>query len=305
MIFLGIDTSNYTTSMAVAADNAVIINEKIILEVDKGKKGLRQNDAVFAHVKNLPVLAERIGGLQINAVGYSAYPRDIDFSYMPCFETGVSAARCLASLYGIPSYPFSHQAGHIAAAIYSADADKIKKTPFLAFHVSGGTTELLYIKEGKIILVGQTLDLNAGQVIDRTGLMLGLQFPCGAELEKLAESITPSKPKICVRGLDCNLSGVENQVTAMLKNGHTPGEIAAYVIEFIKLTIDSMTKNALERFGSIPVLYAGGVMSNRIIRDYIKNKYSAYFAAPEYSCDNAAGIALLCRNAYLNKNIKK
>lgn len=301
MIFLGIDTSNYTSSMAVADDDVVIINEKLILEVDKGKKGLRQNDAVFAHVKNLPILAERIGVLQINAIGYSAYPRDIEFSYMPCFETGVSVARCLASLYGVPSYPFSHQAGHIAAAIYSAEADKIKKTPFLAFHVSGGTTELLYIKEGKITLVGQTLDLNAGQVIDRTGLMLGLRFPCGAALEELAENIKPSKPQICVHGLDCNLSGVENQVTEMIKNGHTPGETAAYTIEFIKLTIDIMTKNALDRFGPIPVLYAGGVMSNRIIRDYIKSKYNAYFAAPEYSCDNAAGIALLCRNAYFNK----
>lgn len=301
MIFLGIDTSNYTSSMAVADDDAVIKNEKLILKVDKGKKGLRQNDAVFAHVKNMPVLAERIGVLQFDAIGYSAYPRDIEYSYMPCFETGVSVARCLASLYGIPSYPFSHQAGHIAAAIYSAEADKIKRNPFLAFHVSGGTTELLYIKEGKITLVGQTLDLNAGQVIDRTGLMLGLQFPCGAALEKLAENIAPSKPKICVHGLDCNLSGVENKVTEMIKNGYTPEETAAYTIEFIKLTIDIMTKNALERFGTIPVLYAGGVMSNSIIRNYIKSKYNAYFAAPEYSCDNAAGIALLCRDAYLNK----
>lgn len=305
MIFLGIDTSNYTSSIAVADDNAIIMNEKLILEVDKGKKGLRQNDAVFAHVKNLPVLAERIGVLKINAIGYSAYPRDIENSYMPCFETGVSFARCLASLYGIPSFPFSHQAGHIAAAIYSADADIIKKTPFLAFHVSGGTTELLYIKEGKINLVGQTLDLNAGQVIDRTGIMLGLQFPCGAALEKLAENITLRKPKICVHGLDCNLSGVENQVTEMINNGHTPGETAAYTIEVIKLTIDKMTKNALDRFGPIPVLYAGGVMSNRIIREYIKSKYNAYFAAPEYSCDNAAGIALLCRNAYIDKCFKK
>lgn len=298
MIFLGIDTSNYTTSVAAADEKHVIINEKLPLTVKAGERGLRQNDAVFAHIKNLPCLAERIGGIQIAAVGYSAYPRDTEHSYMPCFEAGAGAARTVASLNSIPVYPFSHQAGHIAAAIYSAGAEAIKDGPFLAFHVSGGTTELLYIKDEKITLAGQTLDLNAGQAIDRAGVMLGLSFPCGAALEALAENIIPDKPKICVRGLDCNLSGLENKVSEMIKKGCIPGEVAAYTIEFIKLTLDAMTENALLRFGKLPVLYAGGVMSNRIIRDYIKSRYDAHFAEPAFSCDNAAGTALLCREAY-------
>lgn len=300
MIYLGLDTSNYTTSMAVADDNSIIYNEKILLNVDKGKKGLRQSDAVFAHVRNIPELAGRIGKLKFTAIGYAAYPRDAASSYMPCFEPGLSAARCMSALFGIPSYPFSHQAGHIAAAVYSAGAEKLKEAPYIAFHVSGGTTELLYIKERKILPVGRSLDLHAGQAIDRIGVMLGLAFPCGAELEKLAGHITPVKPQICVKGLDCNLSGLENQAAHMLKKGCKPEKIAAYTIEFIKLTIDAMTVNALERFGPMPVLYAGGVMSNGIIKEHLKSKYDAYFGQPEYSCDNAAGIALLCRDVCNN-----
>ncbi len=299
MIFLGIDTSNYTTSMAAADDGEVIFNGKTILEVGKGNKGLRQNDAVFAHIRNLPRLAERMGSIALTAIGYSAYPRDAAASYMPCFEAGAAAARCLAALNGIPAYPFSHQAGHVAAAVYSAGAENIKASPYLAFHVSGGTTELLFIRDGKISVAGRTLDLNAGQLIDRTGLMLGLDFPCGPSLEKLAGNVTPPKPKICVQGLDCNLSGAENQIAGMVQKGTAPEITAAYAIEFIKLTIEAMTENALEQYGPLPVLYAGGVMSNRTIRDYIKSRYTAYFAAPPYSCDNAAGIALLCREAYL------
>ncbi len=299
MIFLGIDTSNYTTSMAIADENHVIANEKITLAVPKDTKGLRQNDAVFAHIKNLPILCEHLGRLIPGAIGYSAYPRDIECSYMPCFIAGSSFARSLAQLYGIKAYPFSHQAGHIMAAIYSAKAEKIIKAPFLAFHVSGGTTELLLVKGGNITLAGKTLDINAGQVIDRTGLKLGLQFPCGPAFEKLAENTSPVKPKICVRGLDCNFSGVENKIDEMIAAGYQPSEIAAYTIEFIKMSVDSMTENALRYFGQMPVIYAGGVMSNNKIRDYIQKKYGAYFAEPDYSCDNAAGIALLCRNMYL------
>lgn len=299
MIFLGIDTSNYTTSMAAADGSKVIFNGRIVLEVGRGNKGLRQNDAVFLHIRNLPRLAERLGNIAFTAIGYSAYPRDAASSYMPCFEAGAAAARCLAALNGIPSYPFSHQAGHVAAAVYSAGAENIKASPYLAFHVSGGTTELLFIRDGIITIAGKTHDLNAGQLIDRTGLMLGLDFPCGPALEKLAGSVTPPKPKICVHGLDCNLSGAENQIAGMVQKGIAPEITAAFAIEFIKLTIDALTKNALEHYGPVPVLYAGGVMSNRTIRDYIKSRYHAYFADPEYSCDNAAGIALLCREAYL------
>lgn len=307
MIFLGVDTSNYTTSLAAASDGGdIIFNEKIPLQVEAGERGLRQSDAVFSHIKNLPLLFAKLGERKdIAAIGYSAFPRDAEGSYMPCFEAGSSAARSAAALLGVRAYPFSHQAGHIKAALYSSGAEGKIGGAFLAFHVSGGTTELLYIDGGKITLAGGTLDLNAGQAVDRVGVMLGLKFPCGEALSALAEGAQGSYPKeklkICVKNLDCCLSGLENRAAELIKEGYPAAETARYTLDFIKLTVEAMTLNAKKKFGELPVLYAGGVMSSKIIRDYIKLKsgFGAYFAAPAFSCDNAAGTALLCRRSFL------
>lgn len=298
-VILGIDTSNYTTSVAIADENGILRNEKIVLDVPLGGRGLRQSDAVFAHTRNLPILMERIGKIAIDAIGYSARPRDIDGSYMPCFEAGSTLAKSLGALCGLPIYDFSHQAGHIRAALYSAGCDELKDKDFLAFHVSGGTTDLLHIHNGRIETVGGTLDLNAGQAVDRVGVMLGMKFPCGAQLEKLAgETNSPQKPKICVTGTQCNLSGLENKAAELLKKDVSPTEISAYTIEFILRTLEAMTDNARQIYGDLPLLYAGGVMSNRRIREAFQKKYHAAFAEPAFSCDNAAGVALLARDKY-------
>jgi len=298
-VILGIDTSNYTTSAALADESGILRNEKIVLDVPLGGRGLRQSDAVFAHTRNLPLLMERLGTQRIAAVGYSARPRDAEGSYMPCFEAGAALARSMGALLGIPVYAFSHQAGHIRAALYSAGCDHLVGKEFLAFHVSGGTTDLLHVHDNFIETAGGTLDLNAGQAVDRVGVMLGMKFPCGAQLEALAgESRSPQKPKICVNGTHCNLSGLENKATDMQKKGMDPGEIAAYTIEFILRTLEAMTDNARQIYGDLPLVYAGGVMSNRRIREHFQKKYSAFFAEPAFSCDNAAGTALLTRDAF-------
>jgi len=263
------------------------------LKVNDGEHGLRQNDAVFGHIKNFPQVMEQIGKINVSAVGYSAYPRDVEGSYMPCFLAGETVACSIANINGIPLYKFSHQAGHIAAAKYSS---KVNAEIFIAFHVSGGTTEVLFVEGNRIEKLGGTLDLNAGQVIDRVGVKLGLKFPCGAELEKLAGNYD-IKVNICVKDCDCNLSGLENKVNEFTDTGY----IAAYVIEFIKVTLDKMTHNALQKY-NLPVLYAGGVMSNQIIKNYLNKKYESYFASAEFSSDNAAGIAILCKQRYLNGN---
>ena len=299
---LGIDTSAYTTSAAVSANGKILHNEKLPLEVKEGERGLRQSDAVFAHIKNLPVLIERIRGYKFTAVGYSARPRDIEGSYMPCFEAGAAFAKSLSSICGVPVYPFSHQAGHIKAALYSS---QLSAEEFLAFHISGGTTELLHVAGGKITLLGGTLDLNAGQAVDRIGVMLGLSFPCGAGLEALAEDTETAERdiKISVSGFGCNLSGVENRAKKMLCDGRGANEIAAYTLDFVKYTICAMTEEALKVYSGLPVLYAGGVMSCRRIRDFMTDRFDAYFAKPEYSCDNAAGTALLCEEKYSTEDL--
>ena len=301
-IFLGIDTSNYTTSVALADENGILRNEKIILDVPLGGRGLRQSDAVFAHTRNLPVLMERIGRCPAAAIGYSARPRDVEGSYMPCFEAGAALARSLSALLDVPLFDFSHQAGHINAALYSAGCYALKGKDFLAFHVSGGTTDLLRVSGETIETIGGTLDLNAGQAVDRVGVMLGMKFPCGAQLERLAgDTAEPIRPKICVCGTHCNLSGLENKAAELLKKGCSPEEVAAYTIAFILQTLDAMTENALQICGNLPIVYAGGVMSNKRIREYFQKKYGAYFAEPAFSCDNAAGIALLTRDKAMRR----
>ena len=299
--FLGVDTSNYTTSVAlVDGEGRVVFNGKKPLDVGLGERGLRQSDAVFAHTKNLPELFELIRGAHICAVGVSASPRDAADSYMPCFLAGVSAASSVACALDLPLYRFSHQRGHLRAALYSARREERIGKRFAAFHVSGGTTEILLVENGEIIKIGGTLDLNAGQAIDRAGVAFGLKFPCGAELSKIAEvSSIPQKPRVCVNGLECNFSGLENKVLEMISAGADKSAVAGYVIEFVKLTLDKLCSNLLEAHPGLDVVFSGGVTSNRYIAAFLAGKYGASFAEPEFSSDNAAGTALLAYDRYL------
>ena len=298
---LGIDTSNYTTSVSLVTDGVVVENIKIPVFVNNGEKGVRQSDAVFSHVKNLPIAMERLGMVASSAaIGYSRAPRDCEGSYMPCFLAGEAVARSIASVYGIPSYSFSHQAGHVMAALYSANKIDLIKEPFAAFHVSGGTTEILLVEPGmKITKIGGTVDLTAGQAIDRIGVMLGLQFPCGGALEALAVKGKIQRDKICVRDMECNLSGLENKAKKMLNDQSLPEDIAAYTIEFIRRTLSKMTENLRVNYPGIPVVYAGGVMSCSLIRRDFEKRFNGFFAEPSFSSDNATGTALLCYRAHM------
>ena len=303
---LGIDTSNYTTSAAAyAPELPQPVSAGRLLEVGDGGCGLRQSDAVFAHVKNLPeIVAEamrRFDG-EIAAVGVSARPRDAEGSYMPCFLTGVAAASAAASALRVPLYEFSHQANHVAAAAFAAGRPELLRQPFLAWHLSGGTSELLLVRpdEEKIILcerVGGTSDLAAGQAIDRAGVMLGLRFPCGRALDALSlRAETPPAPaRLSVKGLEMSLSGLENKARALAEAQETPERIARFVLETV-LSVARVTEGALRQYGALPILCAGGVMCNTLIRARMEKQFSAHFADAAFSADNAAGCAVL---AYL------
>ncbi len=312
-VFVGIDTSNYTTSAAVCnADGRVIANLKAPLPVKMGECGLRQSDAVFAHIKNLPVLmdklASEIDGCDILAVGVSATPRDIEGSYMPCFLSGVSAAHAFASQNKLPIFKTAHQNGHVMAALYSSgESERFLKGRFLAFHLSGGTTEALLVTPNEdgsdftLQLVGETEDINAGQAIDRIGVMLGLSFPAGKELEALAKSYEGriEKKRVSVKDGRCNLSGIENIAKSLYDKGESKEKIAATAFDFICRTVVAMSEQLLEKYGKMPILFAGGVMSNKIMRAELTSHFDACFAEPEFSADNAAGVALLCRLRYI------
>lgn len=309
--FVGVDTSNYTTSVAVCdAEGEVLANLKAPLPVKEGECGLRQSDAVFAHVKNLPALMQElreiIWGKQVAAVGVSSRPRNVEESYMPCFLAGVAVAESLCAAWDVPLYRFSHQDGHIMAAMYSSGAmEQLKNTPFAAFHVSGGTTEVLRVTpsdEGfEVLQIGGTADLNAGQAIDRAGVMMGLRFPCGKEMEALAFAFSGTLPtaRVSVKDCVCNLSGLQNLAEKYYRETQDASAVSAYVFEFIGKTLEKMTAQADELYPDLPVVYAGGVMSNRALQKRLGKRANTYFAHPMFSADNAAGIALLCRKKHL------
>ena len=300
---LGIDTSNYTTS-ACLYDSVTgeVVQKKLLLPVKQGEKGLRQSDAVFHHTARLYPLVEELfaefGG-EIDAIGVSEKPRDAEGSYMPCFLVGVNVARSIGAVTGKPVYGFSHQAGHIAAALYSSGKMNLINEKFIAFHVSGGTSEMLLVSSDSerafdVKIIGETLDLNCGQAVDRAGVMMGLSFPCGKELEKLAlKSTEKYNPKVCVNGGNCSLSGLENQCRKMLDGGESKENVARYCLDFICKTLEKMTEYSINEYGKLPLVFAGGVMSNSIIREKIQSRFGASFAQPEFSCDNAAGVAIL------------
>ncbi len=314
-VIIGIDTSNYTTSVAVIdTDGNLICNLRKLLPVGKGECGLRQSDAVFAHLKNLPelmaLLREKLAGKTPVAVGVSATPRNQEGSYMPCFLSGISVAEGISAALGVPLYRFSHQCGHIMAALYSCGDNGIISGDFAAFHVSGGTTELLKVKLAGITagfdaeLVGRTLDLNAGQVIDRVGVMLGLDFPCGGALDSLAVKFDGKvqKKKPSVKGLDISLSGLENMAKKLYADASDAAEVAAFVFNYIGDAIVAMTDAYIDKYGNMPIVYAGGVMRNTLIRKKLSGRFDAHFAEPDMSSDNAVGTASLALRAYkLNK----
>ena len=194
---------------------------------------------------------------------------------------------------------YSHQHGHIAAALYSCGRTDLIGQRFLAFHVSGGTTEALLVDPDaeKCFAPRQiagSLDLKAGQAIDRAGVMLGLSFPAGMALDELAQqSKRTFKIRPVMRGCDCSLSGIENHCQAMYKEGQSPEDIAAYCIQSVCAALEGMTEAIFKEYGTLPLVFAGGVMSNTWIRRRLSEKYGAWFAEPVYSCDNAAGTAYL------------
>lgn len=303
MPVLGLDTSNYTTSAAVF-DGAGGRNQGRLLEVRPGELGLRQSDALFQHVKHLPEVVEALLGEEglgtVQAVGASTRPRAVEGSYMPCFLAGASQGQVLSQVLGVPFYAFSHQQGHLAAAAWSAGRLDLLDRPFLAWHLSGGTTELLRVEpeeDGVAVqaeILGGTSDISAGQLIDRTGVLLGLSFPAGKGVEKLSRQAQKREYyKVKVNGLTFSLSGMENKVRQMVQRGEEPAEIAWFAQETVCRVVQACTKAAMEEYPGLPVLCSGGVASNGRLKELLRQNCGALFAQPQFSTDNAMGTAVL------------
>lgn len=296
---ISFDTSNYTTSCAVF-DGETGRNSGRLLDVEPGRLGLRQADALFQHVRNLPsVFSELKKPEGILAVGASSKPRETEDSYMPCFLAGKSQGDVLARALGVPFYEFSHQQGHIAAGAWSAGCIDLLEAPHLAWHLSGGTTELLYVRPDlsavKCEIIGGTSDISAGQLIDRAGGLLGLKFPSGQQLDALSQEAQNSSfymPKL--NGLSFSLSGIEHKMKQMAEAGASGPDIAYFTVISIVRAVKEVTGRALDQYGSLPVLYTGGVARNSLMRQELS---CGIFASPSLSSDNALGVAILTYRA--------
>ena len=304
MSVIGIDTSNYTTSIAWF-DGVDGVNESRLLPVKQGELGLRQSDAVFAHIKSLPELSGRLFSnvpkSAVTAVGVSTRPRAVEGSYMPCFMVGYSHAVMLSEMLGVPLVEVSHQQGHVAASLWSAGKLELMDQPHLAWHLSGGTTELLLVEpDGKNVIctrIGGTTDISAGQLIDRTGQLLQLPFPSGKHLDLLSREATRTDAfKVKCMDMSFSLSGVQNKIQQYHASHQDDAETAAYALRCVARAVFQATQQALKQYPGLRVVFSGGVASNSLLREVIA-PLDPVFCQPQYSTDNAMGVAVLAHRA--------
>ena len=310
LFFLGVDTSNYTTSLALVKNGEIVKNTRRLLPVGENERGLRQSDALFHHTKALPELCRELfseGSYSpelLCGVGVSTRPRNCEGSYMPCFLAGVSFATAIGQAMNIPIFELSHQQGHIAAALYESGLSCDDGKEFVAFHVSGGTTDIILCKKenGDIVCerIGGTTDLNAGQAIDRTGVLMGIPVPCGKVLDEMSKDSDADfgKIKVSVSGLECSLSGLENKTRELISKKLPNCDVAAFLFEYLSCVLSKLSQNIREQYPDIPILFAGGVMSNTRIRENLTKLKNIYFARRELSSDNACGCALIASEKY-------
>ncbi len=307
MSALGFDTSNYTAS-AAWTDGRRDDGERSILSVRRGERGIRQSEGVFMHVKLLPELFERLSKRinlnEVRSVGVSTRPRSKEGSYMPVFLVGEGFGRAVSASLGVPLYSFSHQDGHIMAGIYSSGAFRLLNGDFISVHISGGTTEILKSRYECLgfrnTILGATKDISAGQFIDRIGVALGLDFPAGAELERLSKDASDAvKLPVSVDGCFMSFSGPETKTSRMIKDADR-ADIAAGVIKNVADALVKTINNAIKETKIHDVLIVGGVASNGAIRNALSKELDGevYFAEPSYSTDNAVGTACLARLAH-------
>ncbi len=301
---LGFDTSCYTTSCAlVSLEGQVLVSVRLPLEVALGDRGLRQSEAVFKHLRQIPQAfrqaLDQAGRPAVGAVCVSAAPTDRAGSYMPVFVAGLSFAQGIAQALDVPCFETSHQQGHFAAARIGLEGLGL---PHLGLHLSGGTTEILRIDHESAVMLGGSADISAGQLIDRVGVALGLPFPAGPALEKLARACQPAGryPAILKDEMSCSFSGAEAQAMRDIASGLPGEEIAAKVFDCVARVALKMGAAAAGRIGVNDLLITGGVASSSLLREMLIRRVtgrgmpiSLHFGQAQYAGDNAAGVAAI------------
>ena len=309
-LYLGVDTSNYTTSVSCVSNEGIVFERRTMLSVPLGDRGLRQSDAVFQHVRNLPpLISAMLAGIEresIRAVAVSVKPTAAEESYMPVFLAGKLAATSIASSLGAPLYETTHQAGHVRAALLGQE-ERFSGSPFLAMHLSGGTTDLLLVHReagiiGAIEHIGGCDDLHAGQFVDRVGVRLGLPFPSGISLEALVRTADDRTIKLpaSVKALNCSFSGQESQCQRLIDGGAAQESVAFAVYDCMARTFAKLLTTAFAETGCKTALLSGGVSGSLLLRELLQQRLNAelFYARSGLSSDNAVGTALLARELH-------
>lgn len=303
-LYLGIDTSCYTTSVACVNDNGIVCDERTVLSVSLGERGLRQSEGLFQHVRNLPFLIEKvmaqIDPSQIKAIAVSSKPTALADSYMPVFLAGEGQARALSASLSVPLIRTNHQSGHIRAALKGNES--LIDHPFYAIHLSGGTTDVLSVAEGiDVTPLGKSTDLHAGQLVDRIGVLLGCSFPSGKELERLACTATDKTIKIpsSVKEVNCSFSGAESALIRLHQQGINRAELSYALYDCLCRTLSKIIKNLYQLQGECSVLLCGGVASSLLLRKLLLERIDAslFFSDPKLASDNAVGVALIANSS--------
>ena len=298
-LYLGIDTSSYTTSVAVVDQaGSLLADVRRVLKVKKGEKGLRQQEALFQHLENLSALIESldVDFRSIEAIAVSSRPRHDEGSYMPVFLAGLNCGKTISKALGIPLRRFSHQDGHAACGLM--DNTGLKK--FLCLHISGGTTELIEAdnQDENLVthIVGGTLDISIGQLVDRIGIRMGYRFPCGAEMDKDSRTGNKLPIDISIKIKDgwMNLSGLENKFAKLTEDKNiTNPDICCTLFHVISEIIEEIIVERIKIQEYEKVVIVGGVAENTIVREHLISKVlddKVVFTRPGLSSDNAVEI---------------
>lgn len=306
MNVLGIETSCDETGVALYSTQRGLLAHALYSQVKLHAEygGVVPELASRDHVRKLLPLIDRCledAGLRMNeldGVAYTAGP-----GLVGALLVGAATARAIAWSLEIPAIGVHHMEGHLLAPLLEADAPQ---PPFVALLVSGGHSQLVEVSAiGVYRLLGETLDDAAGEAFDKTAKMLGLPYPGGPELARLAESGTPgrfvfSRPMTDRPGLEFSFSGLKTQVLlAWQQSDQTPqtrADIARGFEEAVVETLAIKCERALKATGATTLVVAGGVGANRRLRARLdelarRRRLRVCFPRPEFCTDNGAMIA--------------
>ena len=304
MLILGIETSCDETGVAVYDRQAGrllahAVHSQVALHDAYG--GVVPELASRDHIRRLVPLTRQVlkeankTPVQLAGVGYTEGP-----GLAGALLVGASFAHALALSLGIPAIGIHHLEGHLLSALLSARPPQF---PFVALLVSGGHTQLMRVEGvGRYALLGETQDDAAGEAFDKTAKLLGLGYPGGPALSKLAELGVPGRhrlprPMIASADLDFSFSGLKTAVRTILKNENpNPADLARAFVEAVVEVLIAKCVRALDASGLDRLVVAGGVGANQQLRatldaEAARRRFEVYYPEPELCTDNGAMIA--------------